>query len=107
MELQEMLSILDNAIEGRPNSTLSEHARRLQEVRDSLASGPHVVADAPSAPPPRLDTFCVDIVLSEEYQAVDKEEAWEMALNHLSSRKGMSIISHKIRRLVPPPEGFL
>lgn len=107
MELQEMLSILDNAIEGRPNSTLSEHSRRLQQVRDSLASGPHVVADAPSAPPPRLAKFFVDIVLSEEYEAVDEDEAWEMALSHISSRKGMMITSHKIRRLNPPPEGFL
>lgn len=97
MELQEMLSVLDNAIEGRPNSTLSEHSRALQRVRDSLASGPHVVADAPSAPPPRLDHYYVEVTLGDTVLAANEDEAWEMIMDKISTRKGMSLVGHTVQ----------
>jgi hypothetical protein len=97
MDMNEMLSILDNAIEGNPNSCLSEHARKLAEVREYLATAPAVVANAPPPPPPPdLKLFYVDITLSDNFLAADENEAWERALDMISSRKGMTIQTHKI-----------
>lgn len=102
MDTEQAKQVIQNAIDGRPNSCISEHARGLKEVYDLLnsqapASAPPVVADAPRATPaPSLRAYTIQITLEETIPAYSKEEAWEDALDLLSGRDGMMIVAHRI-----------
>lgn len=107
---QELAEILRQHIdeeEPRPFSNLESTLIEIKELLENMPTGLPATPPPQAATAPQLDTFCVDIVLSHEYLAESEDEAWKMALDHISGRKGMQIISHKIHKLNPPPSDFL
>lgn len=100
MNIKEAQEIIRNAVEGSPNSCISEHQRGLESVynllialdRISEAPASSVVADAPRTPPtPRLKLYDISITLEGRFSAADEDEAWEQALDKISGRTGMQL----------------
>ena len=98
MDITEARQVIKNALEGTPNSCLSEHSRQLKEVYDLLFA----LDQIGTAPPPeksevQLKLYHITLTLEDEFLAESSEEAWEMALDKISNRKGMQLCGHDIQ----------
>jgi hypothetical protein len=91
MDILEAQAIIKRAISGEPNSCNSEHARKLNEVLIWLGETP--IAEKP----PQLKLYHITLTLEDEFLAESSEEAWEMALDTISNRKGMQLCGHEIQ----------
>lgn len=86
--------------------TISQHhhpapsVRELQEVIEWLDNAGINTSETPSPSPAATATatapYEVTITLQEVFSAENEQEAWEMALDRISTRKGMQLINHRI-----------
>ena len=99
MDIQTAQQIVHNAIEGQPNSCLSEHARGLKEVYELLIALDRISQPTEKPPKVQLKLYHVTVTLEDEFLAENADEAWERAMDAISSRKGMQLCNHKIEEV--------
>jgi len=102
MDIEQAKKIIQDAINGNPNSCMSSHHRVLQEVYDWLSEAPAsaVVADAPRPPPtPLLKPYLISVTLQDTFMAADADEAWDTAMDRIAGRTGTDLVDHKIEEL--------
>ena len=100
MDIHEAREVVKNTLEGRPNSCLSEHYRGLKQVYDLLFALDQIgAAPAPKEPEKQLKLYHITVTLEDEFLAADKDEAWEMAMDKISGRRGMMLCGHKVEEV--------
>jgi hypothetical protein len=85
---------------GKRNRLFSELEETLNEVYNHLKNMPTgVPSPPPKAPAPVLRGYRVELILTDEIMAENEAEAWDMALEKISTRKGMHLCGHKLERI--------
>ena len=101
MDIHEAREVVKNALEGTPNSCLSEHYRGLKQVYELLFALDQMIGTVPTPEKPKvqLKLYHITVTLEDEFLATDKGEAWEMAMDKLATRGGMMLCDHKIEEV--------
>jgi hypothetical protein len=94
---EELIESLHEFTSGKRKTCFSEVESLLHDLTDYLNNAPTASADAAASAP--YKKYQVTLTLEEDFLATSSEEAWEMAVDLISTRQGMKLCANDIKEL--------